>query len=63
MARQCFAFWRQKRRSGLVQRQAQAAMRAHLEGAGFPYPCTDDVDLAIEWLKDAGILRGGFQVQ
>ena len=42
---------------------AQAAMRTHLEGCGFPYLCTDDVDLAIERLKDAGILRGGFQVQ
>jgi hypothetical protein len=49
--------------SGLVRRQAQAAMRTHLEGCGFPYLCTDSVDVAIEWLKDAGILRGGFTVQ
>jgi hypothetical protein len=42
---------------------AQQAMRAHLEACGFPYLCTDSVDQAIEWLKDIGILRGGFAVQ
>jgi mannose/fructose-specific phosphotransferase system component IIA len=28
-----------------------------------PLEWTDSVDVAIEWLKDAGILRGGFSVQ
>jgi hypothetical protein len=31
-------------------------MRAHLEGCGFPYLCTDSVDEAIAWLKHHGIL-------
>ena len=35
---------------------AQAAMREHLKG-------TDSVDVAIEWLKAHGVLRGGFTVQ
>ena len=38
-------------------------MREHLEGCGFPYLCTDDVDAAIAWLKAHGILRGTFSVQ
>ena len=38
-------------------------MREHLERIGFAYLCTDSVDHAIAWLKDAGILRGGFRVQ
>jgi hypothetical protein len=37
--------------------------RSHLEARGFPYLCTDNVDVAIEWLKAAGILRGGFSVR
>ena len=38
-------------------------MHAHIEGCGFLYLCTDSVEVAIAWLKDAGILRGGFTVQ
>jgi hypothetical protein len=43
--------------------EAQAAMRDHLERCDFAYLVTDNVDEAIAWLKDAGILRGGFTVQ
>jgi hypothetical protein len=43
--------------------EAQAAMRDHLQACGFPYLCTDSVDVAIEWLKAAGILRDRFRVQ
>jgi hypothetical protein len=32
-------------------------------GCGFAYLCTDDIDLAIEWLKQHGVLRGGISVQ
>jgi len=56
------AFLELKRRGGRLS-EAQQAMRDHLEACGFDYLCTDSVDHAIEWLKDAGILRGGFQVQ
>ena len=42
---------------------AQAAMCEHLKGCGFAYLCTDSVDVAIEWLKAHGVLRGGFTVQ
>jgi hypothetical protein len=38
-------------------------MRAHLEGCGFPYLCTDSVDEAIAWLKHHGILQARFRVQ
>ena len=51
-----------KRRGGRLS-ESQAAMREHLEGCGFDYLCTDNVDHAIEWLKHHGILRGGFTVQ
>jgi len=56
------AFLELKRRGGRLS-EAQQAMRDHLEACGFPYLCTDSVDAAIAWLKDAGILRCGFQVQ
>ena len=51
-----------KRRGGRLS-EAQAGMREHLEGCGFAYLCTDDIDLAIEWLKQHGVQRGGFTVQ
>ena len=51
-----------KRRGGRLS-EARAAMREHLRGCGFAYLCTDDIDLAIEWLKQHGVLRGGFTVQ
>jgi len=54
------AFLELKRRGGRLR---QAAMRAHREACGFPYLWTDSVDVAIAWLKDARILRGGFTVQ
>ena len=38
-------------------------LREHLKGCGFAYLCTDSVDVAIEWLKAHGVLRGGFTVQ
>ena len=50
-----------KRRGGRLS-EAQAAMRAHLRD-GFAYLATSDIDLAIEWLKQHGVLRGGFTVQ
>ncbi|MBR1286061.1 VRR-NUC domain-containing protein [Bradyrhizobium sp. AUGA SZCCT0177] len=56
------AFLEMKRRGGRLS-DAQAAMRDHLEGCGFAYLCTDDVNQAIAWLKQHGILRGGFTVQ
>jgi hypothetical protein len=40
-----------------------AAMRAHLRDCSFAYLATSDIDLAIEWLKQHGVLRGGFTVQ
>ena len=43
--------------------EAQQAMREHLKGCGFTYLCTDSVEVAIEWLKQHGVLRGGFTVQ
>ena len=51
-----------KRRGGRLS-EPQQAMRDHLEACGFEYLCTDSVDAAIAWLKDHGILRGGFRVQ
>jgi len=51
-----------KRRGGRLS-PAQQAMREHLEGCGFEYLCTDIVEIAIETLKAAGILRGGFSGQ
>ena len=56
------AFLELKRRGGRLS-EVQHAMRAHLEGCGFAYLCADNVDAAIDWLKAAGILRGGFTVQ
>jgi len=38
-------------------------MRAHLRDCSFAYLATSDIDLAIEWLKQHGVLRGGFTVQ
>src|SRR5580765_8430537 len=38
-----------KRRGGRLS-ESQQAMRAHLEGCGFDYLCTDSVDQAIAWL-------------
>jgi hypothetical protein len=32
----------------------------YAKGCGFAYLCTDSVDEAIAWLKQHGILRGGF---
>ena len=51
-----------KRRGGRLS-EAQAAMRDHLEGCGFEVLVTDSVDVAIEVLKDAGILQKRFGVQ
>jgi hypothetical protein len=51
-----------KRRGGRLS-ESQAAMKRHLEGCGFPYLCTDSVDVAIEWLKGWGVLRSGIHVQ
>jgi hypothetical protein len=51
-----------KARGGRLS-ESQAAMKRHLEAGGFPYLCTDSVEAAIAWLKDAGILRGGISVQ
>ena len=56
------AFLELKRRGGRLS-EPQQAMRDHLIGCGFDYLCTDDVEVAIQWLKDRGILRGGFHVQ
>jgi hypothetical protein len=41
----------------------QAAMRSHHEASGFEYIVTDSVDVAIEALKEAGILRRCFSAQ
>ena len=38
-------------------------MRDHVQACGFNYLCTDNVDEAIAWLKQHGILRGRFTVQ
>jgi hypothetical protein len=51
-----------KRRGGRLS-EAQAAIRARLRDCGFAYLATSDIDLAIEWLKQHGVLRGGFTVQ
>ena len=51
------------KRRGRRLSEAQAAMCAHLKDCGFAYLCTDDIDLAIEWLKQHGVLRGGSTVQ
>ena len=51
-----------KRRRGRLS-EAQEAMRDHLLACGFEYFCTDSVDVAIEALKEAGILRRCFSVQ
>ena len=45
------------------RRRRLAAMRAHLRDCGSAYLATSDIDLAIEWLKQHGVLRGGFTVQ
>ena len=58
---QKMVFLELKRRGGRLS-EAQAAMRAHLR-TGFAYLATSDIDLAIEWLKQHGVLRGGFTVQ
>ena len=50
-------------RSEARRRRRLAAMRAHLRDCGFAYLATSDIDLAIEWLKQHGVLRGGFTVQ
>jgi hypothetical protein len=55
-------FLEMKRRGGRLS-PAQVAMREHLERCGFEFLVTDDVDVAIETLKAAGILRSGFEVQ
>ena len=51
------AFLELKRRGGRLS-ESQQAMRDHLEGCGFDYLMTDDVDQAIRWLQSRGILRG-----
>ena len=51
------AFLELKRRGGWLS-ESQQAMRDHLEGCGFDYLMTDDVDQAIRWLQSRGILRG-----
>jgi hypothetical protein len=38
-------------------------MRDHVQACGFNCLCTDNVDEAIDWLKQHGILRGGITVQ
>ena len=48
-----------KRRGGRLS-EPQAAMRDHVQACGFNYLCTDSVEVAIAWLKQHGILRGGF---
>jgi hypothetical protein len=50
-----------KRRGGRLS-AAQAAMKDHLEGCGFEYLVTDSIDVAIEALKEAGVLRRCFRV-
>ena len=56
------AFLELKRRGGRLS-ESQAAMRDHVQACGFNYLCTDNVDEAIDWLKQHGILRGRFTVQ
>ena len=41
----------------------QAVMRDHVQPCGFNYLCTDNVDEAIDWLKQHSILRRGLTVQ
>jgi hypothetical protein len=59
--RQMF-FLELKRRDGRIS-DAQAEMRAHLEGCGFGVLVTDSVDEAVRMLQAIGILPSKVEVQ